>query len=135
MAHATSSRVQQHIGDPVADSATLPRAKLEEIFADISQHWKVTSAAFLGGNVRGDRQFGRVGERTLLAIPILPDGSLDPAHDPVTGELIDGRQKDPKSFIPNHGDVYATALLLGGVAPKGRGRNERPPLAFILRRA
>ncbi len=36
MSHAAhGTRVQQHIGDPVADSAPLPRAKLEEIFADI----------------------------------------------------------------------------------------------------
>ncbi len=33
--HADSTRVQQHIGDPVGDGAPLPRAKLEEIFADI----------------------------------------------------------------------------------------------------
>ncbi|MBX6314503.1 MAG: DUF1501 domain-containing protein [Isosphaeraceae bacterium] len=98
---------------------------------DISQHWKVTSAAFLGGTVRGNRQYGGVGEHTLLAIPILPDGSLDPAYCPVTGELLEGCQKHPKSFLPNHGDVYATALLLAGVDPKGKGRNDRPPLEFI----
>jgi hypothetical protein len=98
---------------------------------DISQHWKVTSAAFLGGGVRGDRQYGGIGEDTLLAIPILPDGTLDPAFCPVTGELIEGCQKHPKSFIPNHGDVYATALLLAGVDPKGKGRNDRGPLGFI----
>jgi hypothetical protein len=100
---------------------------------DISQHWKVTSAAFLGGTVRGDRQYGAVGERTLLAIPILPDGALDPNYDPTTGELLDGRQKHPKSWIPNHGDVYATALRLAGVDPKGKGRNDRGPLAFIAK--
>ena len=98
---------------------------------DISQHWKVTSAAFLGGAVRGDAQYGAVGEQTLLAIPILPDGSLDPAYCPVAGVLLDGCEQHPKSFIPNHGDVYATALLLAGVDPKGKGRNERGPLTFI----
>src|SRR3954468_7124273 len=71
---------------------------------DISQHWKVTSCAFLGGRVKGDSQFGRVGEKTLMAIPIMPDGGLDPAYDPVTGELLPGKEKSPKSFIPNHGD-------------------------------
>ncbi len=100
---------------------------------DISSHWQVTSCAFLGGDVRGDAQFGRVGEATLMAIPIMPDGSLDPAYDPTTGELIDGREKSPQSSIPNHGDIYATALLLSGIDPTGKGRNERPPLRFICR--
>ena len=31
---------------------------------DISAHWKVTSCAFLGGQVQGDRQYGSVGEKT-----------------------------------------------------------------------
>ncbi len=35
MAHATSSRVQTVIGDPVSEQPPLPRAKLEEIFKDI----------------------------------------------------------------------------------------------------
>jgi hypothetical protein len=98
---------------------------------DISQHWRVTSAAFLGGTVRGDRQYGGVGEKTLLAIPLMPDGTLDPAYDPTTGELLDGRKKDPRSSVPDHGDVYATALHLSGIDPKGKGRNERPPLAYV----
>jgi hypothetical protein len=98
---------------------------------DISQHWRVTSAAFLGGSVQGDRQYGGVGEKTLLAIPLLPDGTLDPAYDPVTGVLREGRSKSPKSSVPNHGDVYATALHLCGIDPKGKGRNERPPLTYV----
>lgn len=98
---------------------------------DICQHWKVTSSAFLGGRVKGDSQYGRVGEKTLLAIPLMPDGGLDPAYDPLTGELMPGREKNPKSSIPNHGDVYATALYLSGINPKGKGRNERGPLKFI----
>ncbi len=68
-----------------------------------------------------------------MAIPILPDGSLDPAYDPATGKLRDGREKNEKSFIPNHGDVYATALHLSDISPKGRGRNDRPPLTFVRR--
>ncbi len=87
---------------------------------DICEHWKVTSAAFLGGNVKGDAQYGGVGERTLLAIPILPDGSMDPAFDPLTGEEIPGRTKSEKGFIPNHGDVYATALDLCGIPKRIR---------------
>ena len=102
---------------------------------DISQHWKVTSAAFLGGAVKGPTQIGAVGEKTLLAIPIMPDGSLDPAYHPVTGELIPGRQKSKESWIPDHGDVYATALYLSGIDPKGRGRNERGPLKFVKKTA
>ncbi|HZO87467.1 MAG TPA: hypothetical protein VFB38_03950 [Chthonomonadaceae bacterium] len=98
---------------------------------DISQHWKVTSAAFLGGKVKGNSQYGGVGERTLLPIPLLPDGSLDPAYDPMTGELKPGRQKSPQSSIPDHGDVYATALYLSDIEPKGHGRNTRPPLRYI----
>ncbi|MCA9126061.1 MAG: DUF1501 domain-containing protein [Planctomycetales bacterium] len=100
---------------------------------DISAHWQVTSCAFLGGNVKGDSQYGRVGEATLMAIPILPDGSLDPAYNPITGQLNPEQAKSPHSFIPNHGDVYATALELSGVSPAGRGRNERPALPFIKR--
>lgn len=98
---------------------------------DISQHWKVTSAAFMGGAVKGNRQYGGAGESTLLAIPLLPDGSMDPAYDPNSGELKPDAQKSPDSFIPNHGDIYATALYLSDIDPKGRGRNDRPPLKFI----
>jgi hypothetical protein len=98
---------------------------------DISQHWKVTSAAFLGGKVRGNSQYGGIGEKTLMAIPLMPDGSLDPAFDPITGVQLPGREKSPQSSIPDHGDIYATALHLGGIDPKGKGRNQRPALAFV----
>ena len=98
---------------------------------DISQHWKVTSAAFLGGKVRGNAQYGGVGEKTLLPIPLLPDGSMDPAYDAVTGEVKPNATKNPLSLVPNHGDVYATALYLADIDPKGRGRNNRPPLRYI----
>lgn len=98
---------------------------------DICAHWKVTSCAFLGGQVKGNRQYGGVGEKTLLAIPLRPDGSLDPAFDPRTGERREGRTPDPRSAIPDHGDVYATALYLSGIDPKRKGRNERGPLTYI----
>lgn len=100
---------------------------------DISAHWQVTSCAFLGGKVKGDSQYGRVGEKTLMAIPILPDGSLDPAYEPVTGELKPECTRHPESYIPNHGDVYATALALSDINPSGRGKNTRPPMKFIGR--
>jgi hypothetical protein len=98
---------------------------------DISQHWKVTSAAFLGGKVKGNTQYGGVGERTILPIPLLPDGSMDPAHHPLTGELKPGCQPNPQGSIPDHGDVYSTALYLADIEPKGHGRNTRPPLRYI----
>ena len=98
---------------------------------DISQHWKVTSAAFLGGKVKGNAQYGRVGEKNLLPIPLMPDGGLDPAYDPVTGELKPGGKPSPLSSVPDHGDVYATALHLSDINPQGRGRTERGPLRYI----
>lgn len=102
---------------------------------DISAHWQVTSCAFLGSNVQGNRQFGRVGEATLMAIPLMPDGSLDPAFDRVTGKLREGMSKHPQSFIPNHGDVVATALALSGLDPRGKGKNQRPAMNFVVRNA
>ena len=98
---------------------------------DICAHWKVTSCAFLGGKVKGNHQYGGIGSKTLLAIPLLPDGSFDPAYDPHTGELKKGKKPDPSSSIPDHGDAYATALYLSDINPKGRGRNERGPLTYI----
>lgn len=98
---------------------------------DISQHWPVTSAAFLGGGVKGDAQYGRVGEHSLRAIPIMADGSLDPHYDHTTGELLPERQQHGESFIPDHGDVYSTALHLSGINPAGRGKNNRPAMTFI----
>jgi hypothetical protein len=100
---------------------------------DICQHWKVTSAAFLGGKTKGNRQYGSVGEQTLLAIPLLPDGSMDPAYDPHTGEAIPTRTPSAQASVPNHGDIYATALYLSDIDPKGKGRNERGPLTYIKR--
>lgn len=102
---------------------------------DISEHWKVTSAAFLGGKVKGDCQFGGVGTN-LFAIPLLPDGSMDPAFDPVTGEEIPGRTPSAKGWIPNHGDVNATALHLADIPYKEqKGRNDRKPLPFIRKKS
>ncbi|MBU6401114.1 MAG: DUF1501 domain-containing protein, partial [Verrucomicrobia bacterium] len=112
-------------------SETEKQKKIDD--QDICQHWMVTSAAFLGSKIKGNTQFGTVGEKTLTAIPLMPDGSLDPNYDPVTGQLRPDRKKDPHSSIPNHGDVYATALYLSGIDPKGHGRNQRGPLKFIAK--
>ena len=98
---------------------------------DISQHWRVTSAAFLGGKVKGNCQYGGVGEKTLMPIPLMPDGSMDPAYNQTTGELKPGSKDTAGSQTPNHGDVYATALYLADLDPKGRGRNARPPMRYI----
>lgn len=100
---------------------------------DISGHWRVTSAAFLGGTVKGNQQFGTVGENNLLPIPLLPDGSLDPAYDLKTGEVKAGAKQSDLSQIPDHGDVYATALYLSGINPAGKGRNKRGPLRYMAK--
>ncbi len=113
----------------------IPEAEKKKRIAgqDISQHWPVTSCAFMGGKVKGYTQFGGAGNETLMPIPIMPDGSFDPAYDPATGHLKKDRKKHEKSFTPDHGDVYATALYLSGINPEGKGRNTRPPLKFIKR--
>ena len=86
--------------------------------------------------MRGNTQYGRVGSASLEGIPLLPDGSLDPAYDADTGLLIPGRTKSTSSFITDSGHVYSTALYLSGLNPAalkaaGKGRNDRPPLTFI----
>ena len=121
--------------DDILKSDLSDKEKEDKISSqDISQHWRVTSAAFLGGNVRGKRQFGGIGSKTLLAIPLLPNGDMDPAYHPVSGELRPDAHKNPESLIPDHGDVYATALHLADVNSHGRGRNERGPLLYIKNR-
>ena len=96
---------------------------------DCCQHWKVNSVAFLGGTVQGDRQWGRVGTSSLEGIPLMPDGTLDPAYNPVTGVLTG--TKSPSSVVPNAGHVYATALDLCGINPTGKGKNKEPALSYI----
>ncbi|MFL5320985.1 MAG: DUF1501 domain-containing protein, partial [Myxococcaceae bacterium] len=98
---------------------------------DCCQHWKVSSVAFLGGTVQGNRSYGRVGTSSLDAIPIMPDGTLDPAYDPVTGVLKSGATKSPNSYISDCGNVYATALALTGINPTGKGKNTSPAMDFI----
>jgi hypothetical protein len=58
---------------------------------------------------------------------------MDPAFDPHTGEAIPGRTPSEHGSIPDHGDIYATALYVSGIDPKGKGRNERGPLTYIKR--
>jgi len=121
----------------LANAALTDAQKYEEIMGqDCCQHWRVNSVAFLGGSVRGNTQFGRVGGVSLDGIPLMPDGTLDPAYDPDTGLLIPGRTKSPSSFISDSGHVYSTALYLAGLDPAalrsaGKGRNDRPAMTFI----
>ncbi len=77
---------------------------------DCCQHWEVNSAAFLGGTVLGKRQYGRVGTTSLAGIPIMPDGTLDPAFDPITGSLLSGQTASTSSMLSDAGTVYSTAL-------------------------
>ncbi len=98
---------------------------------DVCQHWPVNSVAFLGGDVDGGKQWGGVGSSTLDAIPLLADGTLDPAFDPATGVLRPGQQAS--GFVPDAGHVYSSALALSGVDPTNKGRNQKPALAFLKR--
>jgi len=105
---------------------------------DVCQHWLVSSAAFLGGTVQGNRQWGRVGTVSQDAIPMMPDGTLDPAFDPVTGLLKAGATQSPSSFVSGCGHVYATALYLSGLDPdalrtQGKGRNASQAMRFVKR--
>jgi len=121
------------VDDVLAKKITDQEREKEIAGQDISAHWKVTSAAFIGSKVKGHSQFGGVGEKTLMAIPLLPDGTLDPAFDARTGEQLPGHTPSSQAGIPNHGDVYATALYLSDIDPKGKGRNDRAPLTYIKR--
>ena len=104
---------------------------------DVCQHWHISSAAFLGGTVQGNRQWGKVGTGgAQLSIPLMPDGSLDPNYDPVAGTLLSGRTQDPKSKVPDAGSIYATALYCSGLDPDalraaGKGKNTSPPLKYV----
>jgi hypothetical protein len=99
---------------------------------DVCQHWDVSSVAFLGGQVKGNTQVGRVGTVTRQPIPMMPDGTLDASFDPLTGVLKNGQNKNPASYVSDAGHVYATALELAGV-PKAMqtGRNSRPVMNFV----
>jgi len=109
------------------DSDTVKYGKIMD--QDCCQHWGVNSVAFLGGNVQGNRQYGRVGTSSLEGIPLMPDGTLDPAYNPATGVRTGTRAAS--SFVADAGHVYSTALELTGINPLGKGRNNRPPMSFI----
>jgi len=99
---------------------------------DVCQHWNPSSVAFLGGTVKGGTQFGKIGTTTLDAIPVLPDGTLDPAYDADTGVLKSGSTKNPNSLVTDAGNVYATALDLSGISKANqKGKNNGTPLAFV----
>lgn len=121
--------IQGDVASILASSDSDP-VKYDKIMSqDCCQHWDTSSVAFLGGNVQGDRQYGRVGTSTLEGIPMMPDGTLDPAYNPATGVLMG--TKSPNSFVADAGHVYSTALALTGIDPTGKGRNIRPAMNFI----
>ncbi|GEN06815.1 Protein of unknown function [Myxococcus fulvus] len=131
--------IQGDVEGIIAKAGVTDAQKYEEIMLqDCCQHWRVNSVAFLGGTVRGNTQYGRVGSASLDGIPMMPNGTLDPAYDADTGLLVPGRTKNATSFVSDAGHVYATALHLSGLDPAalkaaGKGRNDRPPMTFIKR--
>jgi hypothetical protein len=131
--------VQGNVEDILDNPAISDAQKYADVMdQDCCQHWPTHSVAFLGGSVRANTQWGGVGAVTLDSIPLLPDGRMDPAYDPATGLLLAGRTKAPESFVSDAGHVYSTALRLAGLDPlalkaQGKGRNDRPPLAFVVR--
>ncbi|MCY1000492.1 DUF1501 domain-containing protein [Myxococcus sp. MISCRS1] len=131
--------IQGDVEGILAKAGVTDAQKYEEIMLqDCCQHWRVNSVAFLGGTVRGNTQYGRVGSASLDGIPMMPNGTLDPAYDPDTGLLVPGRTKNATSFVSDAGHVYATALHLSGLDPAalkaaGKGKNDRPPMTFIKR--
>ena len=102
---------------------------------DIVAHNPVTACAFLGQNVRGGKQFGMVGQKTMQPIPIHEKtGELDPRYDSL-GNFKEGySEQSPGHIVANHGNTYATALKLCGINPKGVGRNELSYLPFVMKR-
>jgi len=125
-----SRTIQGDVGDILGDGSKNDQQKFDAILdQDVCQHWHVSSAAILGANVKGGTQFGRVGSSTLDNIPILADGSLDPAFDPATGVKRSGQTQT--GFLVEPGHLYSTALMLGGVDPTNVGRNTLGPLDFV----
>ncbi len=113
-------------------SADSDATKFQNIMEqDCCQHWKVSSTVFMGGNVKGDTQWGKVGSSSLEGIPMMPTGDLDPAYDANTGLLKAGMTKNAASSISDAGNVYATALEIAGINPAGKGKNTKPPMSFI----
>jgi hypothetical protein len=69
-------------------------------------------------------------------IPVMPDGTVDPAFDPVSGMLESGATQNPNSLVSDRGHVYPTALYLSGLDPdalrgQGKGKSTSPPMRFI----
>lgn len=123
--------IQGDVAGILAESGDSDAAKYAKIMdQDCCQHWEVNSVAFLGGNVQGNRQYGRVGTSTLSGIPInRTTGALDPAFNAATG--VQSGTPNPESVVVDAGHIYATALALSGIDPTGKGRNARKPLGFI----
>ena len=124
-------RLAEGVGADVVEAAdalfeqmsVVPEAEIARAFgvrdAGVTAMHDATEGGVLGGLLEVAVASGNGMRIELDAIPIRRDGSVDPAYGPVSGELKEGWQKDPRSFIPNHGDVYATALMLAGVVVIG----------------
>ena len=128
--------MQGDVSSILASSDPDPTKFQNIVGQDCCQHWKVSSAAFLGGTVLGNRQWGKIGSSSLEGIPLLPNGNMDPAYDQNTGLLKSGMTKDATSAVTDAGNVYATALYLSGLDPAalkaaGKGKNSKPPLTYI----
>lgn len=123
-----------NIGSILENAGMSDEERREQILSqDISAHNPVNSCAFLGPRVRGGSQFGWVGQQTMQPIPVHPEsGDLDPRYDRA-GHFVAGHSEPSPGFIvPDHGHIYSTALKLAGLDPGAAGRNESPPLAFVL---
>ncbi|MBC7792182.1 MAG: hypothetical protein H7Z43_00615 [Clostridia bacterium] len=117
---------------------TTTEAKFDAIMdQDVCQHWFISSAAFLGGTVQGNRQWGKAGTGpNQPSIPLMPDGSLDPNYDATTGVLKSGQAQSDVSKVPDAGSIYSTALYLSGLdqdtlRQQGKGKNTSPALKYI----
>ena len=106
---------------------------------DVCQHWQVSSVAFLGGTVQGNRQWGRVGTHDARGHPPHARRHARPGVRPGDGRA-EGRDR-PRARTassPTAGHVYATALYLSGLDPdalraQGKGKNASPAMRFIKR--
>ena len=80
----------------------------------------MTSAAFLGGTVQGDRQYGGVGDQTLLAVPS--------GQTMVMGGLILEDKENSSAGLP----LLARIPILGGLFGNQELKNNRTELILFI---
>src|SRR5205814_4028607 len=66
--------IQGNVGAILTSTDTDPVKYQKILDQDVCQHWRVSSCAFMGGTVKGNTQWGRIGNASLDAIPMMPDG-------------------------------------------------------------